>query len=219
MRRTLAMRIGNSITTPTYEWNLLDALMNHERFDVFDYIMDELWNIAIKPQRSCGFAPYIMCMIEVVAHERFYKDVAHEPLRSIVPKDPRSHHTSSAPLAVGPTRTTHSGGASSSSSSNSSFLKMFWGIFAMCRHTDQHMDMVKQRLEIVHHIQEIIHSQQNEPLLEFPDAPVYPSALDPYALLTLAELAAFGIGPSCAPANYDDDEEVGNDDEETEDDK
>jgi hypothetical protein len=32
-----------------------------------------------------------MCMIETVAHERFYKDVAHEPLRPAIPKDPRSH--------------------------------------------------------------------------------------------------------------------------------
>jgi hypothetical protein len=35
-----------------------------------------------------------------------------------------------------PTRTTRSGVASSASSSNSGFLKMFQGIFAMCRTTD-----------------------------------------------------------------------------------
>jgi hypothetical protein len=79
---------------PTYERNLLDALMKHERFDVFEYIMDEIWNIATNPLRSCGFAPYIQCMIEVVAHEKFYKDVAHEPLRPAVPKDPKTHHAS-----------------------------------------------------------------------------------------------------------------------------
>jgi hypothetical protein len=46
---------------------------------------------------------------------------------------------------------------------------------------------------------------------------VYPPIPDAYASLTLTELAAFGIGPSRAPADYDDDEEVANDDEETED--
>jgi hypothetical protein len=68
MMRTLAPRIGNSDAIPAYERNLLDALMKYEQFDVFDYIVDEIWNIATNPQRSCGFAPYIQCMIEVVAH-------------------------------------------------------------------------------------------------------------------------------------------------------
>jgi hypothetical protein len=113
-RRTLASRIGDLDAILTYEQNLLDALMKHERFDEFDYIMDEIWNIAINPLRSCGFAPYIMCMMKVVAHERFYKDVEHEPLCPTVPKDPRSHHTSSTPPTVAPTRTTRCGGALSS---------------------------------------------------------------------------------------------------------
>jgi hypothetical protein len=53
-------------------------------------------------------------MIEVVAHEKFYKDVAHEMLRPVVPKDPTMAHTC----------TTLNGGASSSST-NSGILKMF----------------------------------------------------------------------------------------------
>jgi hypothetical protein len=50
MRRTLALRIGYSEAIPTYEWNLLDVLMKHDRFDVFEYIVDEIWNIATNPQ-------------------------------------------------------------------------------------------------------------------------------------------------------------------------
>jgi hypothetical protein len=157
-------------------------------------------------------------MIEIVAYEKFCKDVAHEPLRPIVPKDPRTYHTSSPPPAVAPTRTTHSGGVSSSSSSNSGFLKMFWGIFVMYHHTDQHMDVIEQRMENVHRNQEIIHSQRDESLLEFPNVPVYPPVVDPYASLTPAELVTFGIGPSYALAGSDDDddeeEEAINDDEE-----
>jgi hypothetical protein len=42
MRRTLAVRIENSDAIPAYEQNLLDALVKHERFDVFDYIVDEI---------------------------------------------------------------------------------------------------------------------------------------------------------------------------------
>jgi hypothetical protein len=49
MRKTLAPRIGDSDAIPTYEQNLLDALMKFEWLDVFDYIIDEIWNIAINP--------------------------------------------------------------------------------------------------------------------------------------------------------------------------
>jgi hypothetical protein len=132
-RRLLAPRIGDSDTILAYERNLLDAIMKNEHFDVFDYIMDEIWNIAINPHKSCGFAPYIMCMIKVVAHEKFYKDATHEPLRPVVPKGPARRQISPPP-DVAPACATHGGGASSSSSSNSGFLKMFWGIFAMSPH-------------------------------------------------------------------------------------
>jgi hypothetical protein len=42
MRRTLALRIGDSDTISAYEGNLLDALMKNDHFDVFDYILDEI---------------------------------------------------------------------------------------------------------------------------------------------------------------------------------
>jgi hypothetical protein len=67
----------------------------------------------------------------MVNKEKFYKDSRHDPLHPIVPKDPRTSHAS-ASASTAP-RTTHNGGASSASSTNSDFLKMFRGIFAMCR--------------------------------------------------------------------------------------
>jgi hypothetical protein len=161
-----------------------------------------------------------MCMIKTVAHERFYKDVAHEPLHPAIPKGPARCHTSPPP-DVAPTRTTRRGGASSSSS-NFGFLKMFWGSFAMCRCTDQCMDVMEHRMDIIHRNQEILHSQGDKPLIEFLDEPVYPPIPDLYATLTPVELVAFGIGPSRAPiAGSDDDndgdEEAANNYEETED--
>jgi hypothetical protein len=124
VRKTLVPRIGYSEAVLASEQNLLDALMKHERFDVFEYIMDEIWNIATNPLRSCGLAPYIQCMIEVVVHEKFYKDAAHEPIHPAVPKDPRTHRTAPPPPVVAPSCSTCSGGASSSSA-NSGFLKIF----------------------------------------------------------------------------------------------
>jgi hypothetical protein len=73
--------------------------------------------------------------------------VRHDSLRPTVPKDLRASHAgSSATPAVAPSRTTHNCDASSASKTNSSFLKMFRGIFAMCRCMDQHLDVMEQRL-------------------------------------------------------------------------
>jgi hypothetical protein len=75
-----------------------------------------------------------------------------------------------------------------------------------------------QYLQIVWCNQEIIHSQQDEPLQEFPDVPVFPSVSDPYGSLTPAEFAAFGIGPAHVSSD-DNNEAQAADDEETEDDE
>jgi hypothetical protein len=63
-----------------------------------------------------------------------------------------------------------------------------------------------QRLQIMWCNQEIIHSQQDEPLQEFPDVPVFPPVPNPYGSLTPAELAAFSIGPARVSSNDDDEE-------------
>jgi hypothetical protein len=127
--------------------------------------VDEIWNIATNPLRSCGFAPYIQFMIESVAQEKLYKDVRHESLRPAVPKDPRASHAgSSAAPATAPSHTTCSGATSSAPATNSGILKLLWGIFVICRRTDQRLDVMDQRLQIVWHNQKIIHNQRNEPL-------------------------------------------------------
>jgi hypothetical protein len=80
MRKTLVPRIGYLETIPAYERNLLDGLMKPVHFDVFEYIVDEIWNITTNHLRSCDFAPYTQFLIESVAQEKFYKDVCHESL-------------------------------------------------------------------------------------------------------------------------------------------
>jgi hypothetical protein len=147
MRRTLAPRIVYSEAILAYERNFLDALMKPIGFDVFEYIVDEIWNIATNPLRSCGFAPYIQFMIKFVAQEKFYKDVRHDPLGPAVPRDPRASHASfsTAPVAA-PSRTTRSGGDPSAPATNSGILKMLCGIFATCRCTDQCLDVMDQCL-------------------------------------------------------------------------
>jgi hypothetical protein len=137
MRRTLAPRIGYSEAIPAYERNLLDALMKPMCFDIFEYIVDEIWNIATNPLRSCGFAPYIQFMIESVAQEKFYKDVRHDSLHPAVLEDPRASRAGSFAASVAaPSHTTHSGGAPSALATNYGILKMLRGIFATYQRTD-----------------------------------------------------------------------------------
>jgi hypothetical protein len=205
MRRTLTPRIGYSEVIPAYERNLLDALIKLVHFNVFKYIVDEIWNIATNPLRSCGFTPYIQFMIESVVQKKFYKDVRHDSLRPVVSKDPRASHASSSTTpAAAPSHTTRSDGAPSAPATNFSILKMLRGIFATCWCTDQHLDVMDQRLQIVRRNQKIIHSQRDKPLQEFPDVPVFLPVLDPYGSLTPAELAAFSIGSAHVSSNDDD---------------
>jgi hypothetical protein len=143
--------------------------------------------------------------------------VCHDSLHPAVPKDPRASRAGSS-VAPTPSRTTQSGGAPSAPATNSGILKMLRGIFATYRRTDQRLDVMDQHLQIVRCNQEIIHSQRDEPLQEFPDVPVFPPVPDPYGSLTPVELAAFGISPVRVSSD-DDDEAQADDYEETEDDE
>jgi hypothetical protein len=71
-----------------------------------------------------------------------------------------------------------------------------------------------QCLQITRLNQEIIHSQRDEPLQEFPDVPVFSPLLDFYGSLTPIELVAFGISPACV--SPDDDYEPQADEEDDE---
>jgi hypothetical protein len=83
---------------------------------------------------------------------------------------------------------------------------MLRGIFATCQRNVQRLDVMIQCLQIVRCNQEIIHSQRDEPLQEFPNVPVFPPVPDPYGSLTPTKLAAFSIG--LARASSDDDDEA-----------
>jgi hypothetical protein len=115
-------------------------------------------------------------MIVSVAQEKFYKYVRHDSLRPEVPKDSRASCPGSSSA---PSRTTRNGGAPSAPAPNSGILKMLQAIFATCQRTDQRLDVIDQCLQIVRCNQEIIHSQRDEPLQEFPDVPVFPPVPGP----------------------------------------
>jgi hypothetical protein len=49
LRVTLAPRIGDASTIPSYERSLIDAIKHQESFNIFDYILQEICNVAFTP--------------------------------------------------------------------------------------------------------------------------------------------------------------------------
>jgi hypothetical protein len=52
------------------------------KFFVFDFIWVEIKAISKNPLKSCGYAPYIMHMIEQVTARIFHCEKEHHPLRT-----------------------------------------------------------------------------------------------------------------------------------------
>jgi hypothetical protein len=47
IKKTLAPREGDSSRVPQFERNLLKAISERTKFNAFDFIIQEMWNIAI----------------------------------------------------------------------------------------------------------------------------------------------------------------------------
>jgi hypothetical protein len=48
-------------------------------FSVVDYIWEEIHSISGLPQKSCGYAPYLMHVIEAITNYTFVYDHEHKP--------------------------------------------------------------------------------------------------------------------------------------------
>jgi hypothetical protein len=73
----------DSSNIPSYNRNLLVAMGPRPHgfdFSVFDFIWEEIKAISESPLKSCGYAPYIMHMIERVMDRTFGYDKEHHPL-------------------------------------------------------------------------------------------------------------------------------------------
>jgi hypothetical protein len=81
-RRTMTPREGDSSKIPGYNRNILAAMApNGHEFSMFGFIWEEIKAISDNPLKSCGYAPYIMHMIERVTTHTFGHDKEHQPLR------------------------------------------------------------------------------------------------------------------------------------------
>jgi hypothetical protein len=84
-RRTMTPREGDGTKILAYNKNILAAMdpnANEFEFSIFDFIWEEIKAIPENPLKSCGYAPYIMHMIERVTARTFYCEKEHHPLES-----------------------------------------------------------------------------------------------------------------------------------------
>lgn len=110
VRKTLVPKDGDPTSLTNFTKNLLARLDSRAKtFSVFDFVWEEIKSEF--PMKNCGYAPYIMNMIESITNKKYEKEVVHEPLRikckknPIIPRgpkassfvDPSSVGTSSAP--------------------------------------------------------------------------------------------------------------------------
>jgi hypothetical protein len=77
-------REGDGTKILTYNKNILAAMApnaNGFEFSVFDFIWEEIKAILKNLLQSCGYAPYLMHMIERVRARTFFCEKEHHPLR------------------------------------------------------------------------------------------------------------------------------------------
>jgi hypothetical protein len=81
-RKTICPRDGDPTNISQFAKNFLANMRDGAPpFRVMDFVWEEIKGISMNPQKTCGFAPYIMFMIEDVTNRTFQKDGFHMPIR------------------------------------------------------------------------------------------------------------------------------------------
>jgi hypothetical protein len=83
-RRIVTPREGDETKILAYNKNILAAMApnaNGFGFSIFDFIWEEIKAISENPLKSCGYAPYLMHMIERVTARTFFCEKEHHPLQ------------------------------------------------------------------------------------------------------------------------------------------
>jgi hypothetical protein len=228
LRVTQAPRIGDASSIPSYERNLIDAIKKQEPFNIFDYILQEIWNVKVTPSWACAYAPFIMSFIEHVSWLTFVKDVKHRDIKPQVPSS--ANHFRQAPPPPSTLAALSSYHGLDPSKGRSSIFKLFKGLVSMCQRISHRWDIIEKKLDANAYNHRLIHSklQIEEPLKELPDAEDLPEPIDKFTFLILDELNYFEMGESHlrggprgsddngSDGDYADDDDDGDDDEATE---
>jgi hypothetical protein len=140
-------REGDSSNIPSYNRNLLVAMAPHPHvfdFFVFAFIWGVIKAISESSLKSCGYAPYIMHMIERVIGRTFGYNKEHHPLR--IKNDlraPVEERRAAAPRSSPPT--TARGRGQPRDKPSSPIQKIFSLLFGMCK--SQHAANVRAQHE------------------------------------------------------------------------
>jgi hypothetical protein len=87
--KIICPRGGDPINISHYAKNLLANLRDGAPpFSVIDYIWEEIKGISLNPQKNCGFAPYLIFLIEDAVGRSFPKEGIHMPFRPNPTKKP-----------------------------------------------------------------------------------------------------------------------------------
>jgi hypothetical protein len=79
-RKTIAPREGYQSNISNYGKDLLKYMNpSKPKFCVVDYIWEEIRIKSCSPQNSCGYAPYLMHVIEFITNYKFEYDPKHKP--------------------------------------------------------------------------------------------------------------------------------------------
>jgi hypothetical protein len=134
-RKTLTPRKGDGTKIPAYNKSILATMApnaNGFEFSVFDFIWEEINAISKNPLKSCGYAHYLMHMIERVTTRTFFCEKEHHPLQ--IKNDVRApvEELRAAALHSSPPRATRGRGQSRDKPS-SPIQKKISLLFGMCK--------------------------------------------------------------------------------------
>jgi hypothetical protein len=88
-RKTICLRDRDPTNVSQSVINLLANMRDGAPpFSVIDFIWEVIKAISMNPQKTCGFPPYLMFVIEDVTNRSFPKDGFHMPLRTNPTKKP-----------------------------------------------------------------------------------------------------------------------------------
>jgi hypothetical protein len=88
-RKTVCLRDRDPTNISQFAKNLLANMMDGAPpLSVMDFVWEEIKGISLDPKKNCGFASYLMFIIEDVTGKNFPKEGNHMPFRPTPTKKP-----------------------------------------------------------------------------------------------------------------------------------
>jgi hypothetical protein len=146
-RSTVTPREGDETKILTYNKNILIVMApnaNGFDFSVFNFIWEEINAISENTLKSCGYAPYLMHMIERMTAQTFFCEKEHHPLRIKNDlRDPMEDMRAAASHSSPPSAAR--GRGQQGNKHSSPIRKIFNLLFGMCK--SQHAADVRAQYE------------------------------------------------------------------------